>query len=414
MTIKENCEKYLRYKYEYYIVGQPSITDYEFDVFETELKNTGDDLAIEVTDIVDFPSVKKIKELGLNIKNIAPDYEKVFRNEVDYPHPYPMLSTQKIQINDEEKLPYHDLDLFFNRLKSDYYVAEEKLDGNGIEVTYENKKLKQILTRGDATTGKDKTSKLSLLVPKTISFDGLVVVRGELVIEEEKWMNKYKDEDSKKGQNSRNFIGGIVSKQTYIYSEIIDLDFIAFSFVEVKNNKEIYFENEQDILIKEGFNKTHRVFQKKFYSKSDFEKIYFDFKNYRENISPYKIDGIVIKFPENDRNTLGVNKKYPFWNIAIKFLADVTTTKIESIEWTSSKTGEMSPVALLKPVLMDGRWITRASLHNLGFIVNHKCFPGSIVSIRLAGDIISQVMALIVPSQYEEEYLKEIEIFRQE
>jgi len=409
MNIKEQCELYLKYKYEYYIIGRSSISDYEFDVFEKDLKETKDKLALKVTSLVDFPSLEKIKELNLDIKNIAPDYEKVTRDEKDYPHPYPMLSTQKIQVNDEDNLPYHDLELFLNRAKTEYYIAEEKLDGNGIEITYKNGVLTQILSRGDSENGKDKTNKLSLLVPKKITNKGLIVVRGELVIEEEKWERKYKNNDTDKGQNSRNFVGGIVSKQTYIYEEIMDLDFIAFSYVEVKKNKEIYFENEQDLLISEGFNQKHRVYQKTFKSKDDFKKIYFDFKNYRETTSPYKIDGIVLKFPHTQRNELGSSKKYPYWNQAIKFIADVTTTKILSIEWNLSKTGELSPVAILEPVLMDGRWITRASLANLGNIIKRRLYPGSTTSIRLAGDIIAQCIDMVKPSPDEKEYIKEFE-----
>lgn len=412
MNIKKECEKYLSHKYLYYIIGQPSISDYEFDIFEKDLRNTGNPLAIQVTDLVDFPSLIKISELGLNIKNIAPNYHKVKKDDTNYPHLYPMLSTKKIQVNDEDNFPYDELNLFFNKTKTPYYICEEKLDGNGLEIIYSNFKLKQILTRGDSVNGKDKTKKLSLLVPKSIKIDGDVSIRGELIIEEEKWKQKYsKIGNSKTGKNSRNFVGGIVTKETYIYEEITDLDFIAFSIVETKNGKEIYFDNEKQLLKDNGFNINHNLFSKKIKNIEEFEKTYFEFKDYRENKSKYKIDGFVLKYSESLRYNMGLSSSFPYWSCAIKFLSDVASTEILEIEWNISKTGEMSPVAILKPLEMDGRIIRRASLANLGNIIKRKLYPGCTTSIRLAGDIIAQCIDMVKPSLDEDKYIKEYEDF---
>ena len=212
MTILEQCEKYLQFKYEYYIVGTSSVSDYEFDVFEKDLVATGDALALQVTDLVDFPSLTKIKELGLNIKNIAPDY-KVKRDDTDYPHSTPMLSTQKIQVNDEENLPLHDVNLFLDRLPSPYYECGPKYDGNGLEALYSDGKIVRILTRGDEEFGKDKTKKLSILFPSTISIMGEVEVRGEVVVNEKFWKENFSKNDPNNPDNARNWVAGIISKE---------------------------------------------------------------------------------------------------------------------------------------------------------------------------------------------------------
>ena len=419
MTIKEQCEQYLKHKYLYYCVGKPIISDYDFDLFEKELRNTGDELAIKVTDLVDFPSLDTIKNLGLNIDNIAP-VVKVKKSDEDHNHLTPMLSTKKVQIQNEEDFEknedYNDLILFFNKIKTDYYIAEPKFDGNGLEVIYKDGKLFQILTRGDSETGKDKTKKLSIVtsIPSRIDVAGIVEIRGELLCKQKTWEQKYKSYDKNKetGQNSRNWVGGIVTKEDYIIEEILDLDFCAFSLVKVINGKAEYVENESTELKNLGFNANIDFYSKKIKNINDFKDLYFDYKNYRENISEYQLDGIVLKYPEKLRNKLSTNSKYPFWSCAIKFHAEIATSEIISIEWNFSKTGEMSPVAIIKPTEMfDGRILRRASLSNIGTIYRKKSYVGAIVSLRLAGDIIGQVVDVIEPSPFEKEYDKQIEDF---
>lgn len=419
MNIKEKCEEYLKHKYLYYCVGKPIISDYEFDLFEKKLRNTGDDLAIKVTEIVDFPSLETIKNLGLNINNIAP-VVKVKRSLDDHKHLTPMLSIKKVQIQNEEEFEknedYNDLVLFFNKMKTDYYIAEPKFDGNGLEVIYKDGKLFQILTRGDSETGKDKTKKLSIVntIPSRIDKMGVIEVRGELLCKQKVWEQKYKsyDENKETGQNSRNWVGGVVSKEDYIIEEILDLDFCAFSLVNVDGDNIEYFENESEELKKLGFNNGIDIYTKKIKDISDFRDLYFDYKNYRENISVYQLDGIVLKYKELQRKKLSSNSKYPFWCCAIKYKAEIATSEIMDIIWTSSKNGQMTPIAIIKPTIMfDGRILRRASLSNIGTIYKNKSYVGSIVELRLAGDIIGQVVGVISPSPNEKIYDKQLEDF---
>jgi len=419
MSNKEKAELYLRHKYLYYCVGKPIISDYDFDLFENELKDSGDPLLLKVIDLVDFPSLETIKSLGLNIENIAPNL-KVKRDDVDYQHLSPMLSTKKVQIQIEtdfsENPDYNDLILFFNKAKTDYYIAEPKYDGNGLELIYIDGKLNKILTRGDAETGKDKTKKLSILpsIPTKIDMPGTVEIRGEIIIKQKKWEDKYKSVDSNKetGSNSRNWVGGIVSKEDYYIEELLDLDFIAFSLVNINNNKVEYINNESSELKKLGFNVNVDFFTKKIKDISEFRDLYFEYKNYRENISEYQLDGIVLKYKEELRNNLSTNKKYPFWSCAIKFRAEIATAEILSIEWNNSKTGEITPVGIIYPTTMyDGRILRRVSLCNLGTIYRRKFYVGSTISLRLAGDIIGQAVDVITPSEHEREYDQQIKDF---
>jgi len=406
MNIKEQCEQYLRYKYEYYIIGEPSITDYEFDVFEQDLIKTNDELALKVTNLVDFPSIETIKKLGLNIENIAPAY-KVKRDEKKYKHSTPMLSTQKIQVNDENNLPFHDVELFLNRAKSPYYECSPKYDGNGLEVLYSNGKLKRILTRGNTIYGKDKTKKLSLLVPSTIQMKGEIEVRGEVVVNEKYWKENFSKNDPNNPDNARNWIAGIISKEDYNINELDALVFVAFSMVEVKNNKPIYIENEIKKLKENGFNQNHDPFIMKIKNINDFKYMYFKYKDYREKCE-FMLDGIVIKYPEYLRNTLGVNNKYPKWSIAIKFIPDVVSTKILSISWSLGKDGHLTPIAQLEPVELLGTMVRKASLANLGNIQRRSAYPGAIVSLKKSGDIIPMIIDVLVKSPDHDKYEKEL------
>lgn len=410
MNIKNLCEKYLRYKYEYYIVGEQTISDYEFDIFEKDLIQTKDKLALQVTDIVDFPSLEKIKELGLDIKNIAPDI-KVKRDDNDYQHSTPMLSTQKIQVNDENNLPLHDVKLFFDRLQSStYYECSPKYDGNGLEALYSNGKLKKILTRGDEKYGKDKTKKLSLLFPSRIDVLGEIEVRGEVVVNKNLWEKKFSKNDIENPDNARNWVAGIISKENYNIEELNSLVFVAFSMVEVIDGKSKYIDDEISVLEKNGFNKNHKPFIMKIKNISDFESMYFKYKEYRKTCE-FMLDGIVIKYPENLRTKLGTNNKYPKWSVAIKFIPEVVSTKILSISWSLGKDGHLTPIADLEPIELLGTMVRKANLANLGNIQRRGAYPGSIVSLKKSGEIIPMIIDVLIKSADHDKYEQEINDF---
>ena len=102
------------------------VPDYVFDKFEEELKSTNDDLALKVVNLVDFPSVEIIESLELDINNIAPNV-KIKRNETKYNHYTQCLSIQKFQCNDEDDLPYHEIDLFLKRMSTSNYAVRIKI-----------------------------------------------------------------------------------------------------------------------------------------------------------------------------------------------------------------------------------------------------------------------------------------------
>lgn len=409
MTIKEKCEKYLRYKYTYYL-GIPIISDAEFDKFEAELKSTGDELALKVTDFVDFPDTKEIEDLGLNLNEIAPEL-KIKRDETKYNHPknFPMLSLEKIQVNDINNIPSTKIQNFFDRCKTDLLEITPKYDGNSLELIYENGKLIRALSRGNGLVGLDKTNKARLIVPNVIPHNGKLVVRGEVIIEE-KLFNKYRTIG--KVENSRNWLAGKMGDENIDFKVIKDFSFIAYTLVEIKDEKIFHMENSMKQLLDLGFNKKHQP-KVNFIKPTidNFISAYKDFKNYRENDCPYSLDGFVIKFKESLREKMGSTTHHTKSAIAIKFESDEVETTIVDIEWSHGKNGEFCPIAILEPVELLGTIVKKCSLNNLGFIIKNGAFPGSVITLRKAGEIIPQLTSIVALSEDHDLYIKEYENF---
>jgi DNA ligase (NAD+) len=133
---------------------------------------------------------------------------------------------------------------------------------------------------------------------------------------------------------------------------------------------------------------------------SEYENIIQQWTNQRD-LFPYPIDGIVISFPLEYRDKLGVNDHDPEWSIAIKFVPEEATTTIEDIIWQVGKTGSVTPVGILKPVKLSGATVKRVSLYNAGNVIEKKLGIGAVISIHRAGDIIPEISKLIVPSENE-------------
>ncbi len=352
-------ELYLKAKEEYYI-GQPIMTDGEFDELETYLK----DLKSEATDIVD----------GENLKGVR------------YKHITPMLSLEKIQVLDRDNLPLNDIQKFINKCpQSNVLEITPKFDGNAINLIYKDGKLVQALTRGNENGGLDQTEKLKLMVPNTINIKGIVEIRGEIVINAKLYYSKWANQVNKK--NPRNFVAGKISQDIIEIAALNDMDFIAYSIV----SNDIVFDTfsklkNNDFKIPEKIEYLYNV--------SNFEKIFKEFEEYRA-LCDYQLDGFVLKFPEEYRKDLGETDHHPKWSVAIKFPPKEAITTITDIEWNLGPSGRLTPVAILEPTDLDGTTVSRASCHNLGKIKSDGFFIGSKVILQKKGDIIPQIIRVV-------------------
>ena len=362
--------------YEYYNMDNPSITDQEYDKYLRELIN----LEEKYPELADPNSPTK------RVGGEAIDKFAKVR------HSIPMISLSNV-FNEEE---IRDFD---KRIKNagfrPEYVCELKIDGLSVSLHYEHGKLKFAATRGDGVIGEDITHNVKTIktVPLDLGRDIDIEVRGEIYMNKATLERINREREAKgevKLQNVRNAAAGSIRQldpkvaakrhlDTWIYHLPNPLDYgIATHFEALQYMKELGFK----------VNPASRLVH-------DIDGILAFIREYTEKRSslPYEIDGIVIKV--NDirmQQELGSTTKYPRWATAYKFPAEEVLTKLVDIKFTVGRTGQVTPNAVLEPVLVMGSTIRRATLHNEDYCRSLDLRIGDIVSIKKAGDVIPEVV----------------------
>ena len=362
--------------YEYYNLDNPTITDQEYDKYLRELIN----LEEKYPEYADPNSPTK-RVGGEAIDKFA----KVT-------HAIPMFSLANV-FNEEE---IRDFDARIrNAGFKPEYVCELKIDGLSVSLHYEHGKLKFAATRGDGVTGEDITHNVKTIktVPLDLGRDIDIEVRGEIYMNKAT-LEKINREREAKGevklQNVRNAAAGSIRQldpkvaakrhlDTWIYHLPNPLDYAIDTHYEaLKYMKDLGFKvNPASRLV----NSVDGILE--------FIKEYTE----KRNSLPYEIDGIVIKV--NDirmQQALGATTKYPRWATAYKFPAEEVLTKLVDIKFTVGRTGQVTPNAVLEPVLVMGSTIRRATLHNEDYCKALDLRIGDIVSIKKAGDVIPEVV----------------------
>lgn len=362
--------------YEYYNLDNPSMTDQEYDKYLRELIN----LEERYPELVDPNS--PTKRVG---GEAIDSFKKVN-------HKIPMISLSNV-FNAEE------IKEFTNRINNagfnPKYVCELKIDGLSVSLHYEHGKLIYAATRGDGVTGEDITHNVKTIktVPLDLGRDIDIEVRGEIYMNKAT-LEKLNREREKNGevklQNVRNAAAGSIRQldpkiaakrhlDTWIYHLPNPLDYgIKTHYEALEFMSELGFKT----------NPASRLVQTQ-------EEILNFIKEYTEkrNSLPYEIDGVVIKV--NDIETqkyLGATAKYPRWATAYKFPAEEVLTKLVDIKFSVGRTGQVTPNAVLEPVLVMGSTIRRATLHNEDYCKNLDLRIGDIVSIKKAADVIPEVV----------------------
>jgi DNA ligase (NAD+) len=362
--------------YNYYILDNPTITDQEFDKYLRELQ----ELEMEYPDLKreDSPTVR----VG---GDVISSFNKVT-------HEIPMLSIGDV-FNEEEVITFDE------RIKKEgynpEYVCELKIDGLSVSLHYEKGKLVRAATRGNGTIGDDITNNVKTIktVPLTINKDIDIEVRGEIYMSKNT-LKKLNEERKKEGlpllQNCRNAASGsiklldskMVAKRNlecFIYHLPNPLDY------GIKTHNEAL-----DFMKELGFrtNPNNRLV-----NSIDEVMDYIHEKGKERSSLAYDIDGVVVKVNDiNMQQKLGFTSKYPKWCVAYKFPAEVCYTKLIDIIFTVGRTGQITPNAVLEPVIVAGSTIRRATLHNEDNIVNKDIRVGDTVAIYKAGDVIPAVL----------------------
>ena len=385
--IEELRELIREHDYNYYILAQPVISDYEFDQLLNELIKLEKENPQFISP--DSPTQRVGSDLTKEFKSVQ--------------HKIPMLSLSNTY-NENELIDF-DRRVREGLPKNEKveYVCELKIDGLSVSLRYINGKLDVAATRGDGTVGEDVTNNV-----KTIRTIPLVIkkqtklklnldqfeVRGEVFMELEAF-EKLNEERELNGEktfaNPRNSSAGTLKLQDPQLVAKRPLQIFVYYLFSEKD--ELTSQSENLVLLGDlGFriNKNYRVC-------NSIEDVLQFCKEWEEkrNELPYEIDGVVIKVNSlRQQKILGTIAKSPRWAVAYKFKAKQANTKLNNITWQVGRTGTLTPVAELEPVFLAGSTISRATLHNIDEIKRKDIREGDWVVIEKGGDVIPKVVSV--------------------
>jgi DNA ligase (NAD+) len=386
--VKELHNLLNQYGYEYYVLDNPSVPDAEYDALLNEL------IRLEEQ----FPSLKTNESPSQRIGGEILDmFSKV-------QHRKPMLSLG----NAFNEADLRDFDRKVRAVIGDNfsYVCELKIDGLAVSLRYENGLFEQGATRGDGTTGEDITANLKTIrsIPLRLNQPVSLEVRGEAFMPKKSFeaLNKIKDESGEEPfANPRNAAAGSLRQLDPRIAASRNLDVFLYAIGDVGETGVQSHSEGLDLLDTLGF-KTNKE-RKKCTTIDDVIQYIDSWQDKRPHL-PYEIDGIVIKVDNlAHQEQLGTTVKSPRWAIAYKFPAEEVMTKLLNIELNVGRTGVVTPTALLEPVKVAGTTVKRASLHNEDLIREKDIRLGDTVIVKKAGDIIPEVVNVLVEKRTGEE-----------
>ena len=357
-----------RYRHEYYNLNAPTVEDQVYDRLFDELaaleKETGIRMGNSPTQTVGYPAVSKLEKTT---------------------HAIPLLSLDKTK-SSEELLAF---------MGEQGVLLMLKLDGLTIKLTYENGVLQEASTRGDGNEGEIVTHNVTGItgIPSHIPFKGRLVVTGEAFIRPSDFavlQATLVDSNGKPYKNGRNLAAGSVRLLDAKVCKERRINFMAFSVLEGIDNLALKSERLMQ-LWNLGFTVCHYL---KSNRKMKLEELETGIKMLQDYAKKYDvpIDGTVISY--NDvaySKSCGRTEHHYKDGLAFKFEDDLFKTKLQTIEWTPTRTGEISPVAIFDTVEIDGCSVSRASLHNLSFIEALELRPGNRIIVSKRNMIIPHV-----------------------
>ncbi len=379
---KERIEKLRKeidiHNHNYYVLSNPVISDFEFDMLMNELETLEKKYPEFIT--ADSPT-----------QRVGSDLTQEFRQ---YEHKYPMLSLGNTYSEDE-------LRSFNDRIEKTAggqveYVCELKFDGASISLTYRNNSLASALTRGDGTSGDDVTRNIRTIksIPLSLSAGKIpeeFVIRGEILMPRPVF-NRLNEERILAGlqpfANPRNAASGTLKllDPNIVASRRLDCMFYFLLGDELPFNT--HFENLMQAAgwgfrISEGI----RICR-------NFDEVLQFIRKWDEERKKliYDIDGVVIKVNSLAlQDKLGFTAKSPRWATAFKYKAEQVTTRLLSVSFQVGRTGNVTPVANLEPVFLAGSTVRRASLHNADQIEILDLHINDIVYVEKGGEIIPKI-----------------------
>lgn len=386
-------------EYLYYVLDAPEITDAEYDRMMVRLR----DLEARYPDSI--PADSPTQRVG----------GRASSQFTEVRHLEPLLSLGNVFSAEE-------LRVFDERVRSGLpagskveYVMEPKIDGLACSLIYENGKLVRAATRGDGVVGENVTANvrtirsipLTLKVPDGETVPELLDVRGEVYMPRQAFM-RLNEQRAERGEsefaNPRNAAAGSLRQLDPQVTASRSLSFFAYYLVgegaQPKHSESLALLAHYGFKVSENYKVVENI--------DEAIKYIGDFNELRQGLS-YDTDGAVIKVNDvYQQRILGATGKDPRWATAYKYPPEQAETTLEDIDWRVGRTGVLTPTAVLTPVKLSGSVISRATLHNEDFIRAKDIRIGDRVVINKAGEIIPEVLRVVVEKRTGDE--KEVEI----
>lgn len=386
-------------EYLYYVLDAPEITDAEYDRMMVRLR----ELEARYPDSI--PADSPTQRVG----------GRASSQFTEVRHLEPLLSLGNVFSTEE-------LRAFDERVRSGLpvgskveYVMEPKIDGLACSLIYENGKLVRAATRGDGVVGENVTANvrtirsipLTLKVPEGEAVPELLDVRGEVYMPRQAFM-RLNEQRAERGEsefaNPRNAAAGSLRQLDPQVTASRSLSFFAYYLVgegaQPKHSESLALLARYGFKVSENYKVVENI--------DEAIKYIGDFNELRQGLS-YDTDGAVIKVNDvYQQRILGATGKDPRWATAYKYPPEQAETTLEDIDWRVGRTGVLTPTAVLTPVKLSGSVISRATLHNEDFIRAKDIRIGDRVIINKAGEIIPEVLRVVVEKRTGDE--KEVEI----
>ena len=368
-----------KYSYDYYVEDNPQISDTEYDTLYKQLEKLEEN---HPEYILENSPTQRVGD------RILDEFEKIT-------HKVPMLSLSNTFSTEDLR----DFDARISKLVPDHsveYICELKIDGLAISIKYEDGRLVSAATRGDGSVGEDVTENIKTIfsIPKVLKDNRTFEVRGEVYLPRKSFELLNSERESNNEvlfANPRNAAAGslrqldskITAKRrlsAFIYSIVGDESIVS-------QENALNTAKEYNLPVNSNFKLCKNIDE------------VIDYINYwtenKKNL-PYDIDGIVIKVNSySTQEEVGYTQKSPRWATAYKFPEEELATKLLDVELSVGRTGIITPVAILDPIVISGSTVSKASLHNKDIIDELDIHIGDMVVVKKAGEIIPKVVRVV-------------------
>ena len=365
LEIQELINQLNKYSYEYYTLGNPTVSDTTYDGLYDKLVQLEEETGI-------IYSNSPTQNVG---NKILPFLKKVT-------HEYPLLSLNKTK-KEEDIIKWSN---------NKPIVEMLKLDGLTLCLTYVDGKLTKAETRGNGKEGENilHNAKVFTNIPLTIPTKEKTIIVGEAIIDYPTFEEiNAKLPNDKKYKNPRNLVSGTVRQLDSSICKERKPKFIAYNLLTKSDNTKV---THLETLEQLGFTTVPYILLNNIFTNKEIDSCINLLKN-RATLLQYPIDGLVFTYNDIEYgNSLGNTSHHPLHSMAFKFENDIEITKLIDVKWQIGRTGVITPVAIFEPVELYGTSVSKATIHNLSIFNSLKLAKGDEISVTKANEIIPQIV----------------------